>query len=199
MVVQTQQHYYTPEEYLELEEKAEVRNEYIDGEIKPMTGGTTNHNKIAGNFYKKFPDSIDGQNYDIYINDVKLWLPKYRIYTYPDVMVIKGEPIYEGSGTTKIINPSLIVEVLSNSTKNYDKGDKFKYYRSIPSFQEYILIDQYSFAVEQYAKQSQGQWLFKEYEGKDAILNLDSVKLEMSFKDIYARVEFETSEDVESI
>lgn len=197
MVVQTQQHYYTPEEYLELEEKAEARNEYIDGVIKPMTGGTTNHNKIAGNFYKKFPDSIDGQNYDTYINDVKLWIPKYRIYTYPDVMVIKGEPIYEGSGTTKIINPSLIVEVLSNSTKNYDKGDKFKYYRSISSFQEYILIDQYSFAVEQYAKQSEGQWLFKEYEGEDAILNLDSVELQISFKDIYARVQFEESEDVE--
>jgi Uma2 family endonuclease len=199
MVVQTQQHYYTPEEYLELEEKAASRNEYIDGEIRQMTGGNTNHNKIAGNFYKKFPNNIDSQNYETYINDVKLWIPKYRIYTYPDVMVIKGEPIYEGSGTTTIINPLLIVEVLSNSTKNYDKGDKFKYYRSIPSFQEYILIDQYSFTIEQYAKQSQGQWLFKEYEGKDAILNLDSVEMEMSLKDIYARVELEQSEDVESI
>lgn len=164
-----------------------------------MTGGTTNHNRIAGNFYKQFPERINGQNQEIYINDVKLWIPKYSIYTYPDAIVIKGKPIYEGSGTTKIINPLLIVEVLSNLTINYDRGDKFKYYRSIPSFQEYILIDQYSFAVEQYAKQSQGQWLFKEYEGKDAILNLDSVELEMSFKDIYARVKFEQSEDVESI
>jgi Uma2 family endonuclease len=105
-------------------------------------------------------------------------------------MVIKGKPIYEGSGTTKIINPLLIVEVLSNSTNNYDRGDKFKYYCSIPSFQEYILIDQYSFAVEQYAIHCEGQWLFKEYEGEDAILNLDSVEFQVSFKDIYARVEF---------
>jgi Uma2 family endonuclease len=72
MVVQTQQRYYTPEEYLELEEKADYRNEYIDGEIKPLTGGITNHNKIAGNFYKKFPDNIDAHNYETYINDVKL-------------------------------------------------------------------------------------------------------------------------------
>ncbi len=162
-----------------------------------MTGGTTNHNKIAGNFYKKFPDNIDGQNYETYINDVKLWIPKYHIYTYPDVMVIKGKPVYEGSGTTKIINPLLIVEVFSNSAKNYDRGDKFKYYRSIPSFQEYILIDQYSFAVEQYAKQSKGQWLFKEYEGENAILNLDSVNLEIYFQDIYVRVDFGQTEDVE--
>ncbi len=190
MVIQTEKRY-TPEEYLELEEISQERNEYIDGEIITMTGGTTNHNKIALNFCRKFPLSINSENYDTYINDVKLSIPQYRVYTYPDVIVIKGEPIYEGVNQTVVTNPLLIVEVLSNSTKSYDKTDKFKYYRSIPSFQEYILIDQYSFSIEQYIKQSQGQWLFKEYEGEDTILVLDSVDCQISFQDIYNRVNFE--------
>lgn len=195
MILQTEKRFYTPEEYLELEEKAEERNEYRDGEIIPMSGGTTNHNKIAGNFYKKFPLTIESESYDIYMIDVKVWIPRYRIYTYPDVMVIKGEPIYEGNSRVMITNPLLIVEVLSNSTKNYDKTDKFKYFRSIASFQEYIMIDQYSFSVEQYVKQSEGLWVFKEYEGEDAVLELESVNFKIPFKDIYERVDFSLSEE----
>ncbi|MEH2067161.1 MAG: Uma2 family endonuclease [Nostoc sp.] len=195
MVLQTDKRSYTLEEYLELEEKAEYKNEYRDGEIIPIAGGTTNHNKIAGNFYKKFPLTVQGQNYDIYIGDVKLVIPRYRIYTYPDVMVVKGKPIYEGTGTTIITNPLLIVEVLSNSTINYNKTDKFKYYRSIAGFQEYIMIDQYSFAVEQFAKQTEGQWIFKEYEGEEAVLLLDSIDFQMSLRDIYERIDFELIEE----
>lgn len=195
MVVQTEKHHYTPEEYLELEEKAEYKNEYRDGEIISMTGGTTNHNKIAGNFYKKFPLTINGQDYEVYIGDVKLSIPDYRIYTYPDIMVVKGQPIYAGTGTTVITNPSLIVEVLSNSTKSYDKTDKFKYYRSIPEFQEYIMIDQYSFSVEQFAKQTAEQWLFQEYEGEEAVLALKTIDFQISLREIYERVNFDLSEE----
>ncbi|MBW4644980.1 MAG: Uma2 family endonuclease [Goleter apudmare HA4340-LM2] len=194
MILQTQKHNYTPEEYLELEAKAEYKNEYRDGEIIPMTGGTTNHHKIAGNFYKKFPLIINGQDYEVYIGDVKLSIPHDRIYTYPDVIVIKGQPVYEGTEKTIITNPSLIVEVLSNSTKNYDKTDKFKFYRSIPEFQEYIIIDQYSFAVEQFAKQTADQWIFQEYEGEEAILALKTIDFQISLREIYQRINFELSE-----
>jgi Uma2 family endonuclease len=134
--------------------------------------------------------TIQEEDYEIYMGDVKLSIPHYQIYTYPDVMIVKGKPIYEGTGKKIIINPLLIVEVLSNSTKNYDKIDKFKYYRSISGFQEYILIDQYSFAIEQFAKQTEGQWIFREYEGGDAILRLDSVNFQISLGDIYERVDF---------
>lgn len=195
MILQTEKRRYTPEEYLELEETAEYKNEYKDGEIIPIPEVTTNHNKIAGNFCKKFPLTVQGENYDIYMSDVKLWIPNYRVYTYPDVMVIKGEPIYEGTGTANIINPLLVVEVLSNSTKSYDKTDEFKYYRSIPYLQEYIMIDQYSFAVEQFAKQSGGEWIFKEYEGENAVLKLYSVDFQITLQDIYQRVNFELSDD----
>jgi Uma2 family endonuclease len=195
MILQTEKRYYTPQEYLELEERAEYRSEYRDGEIIPMLGGTTNHNKIAGIFCRKFPLTVQGQAYEIYIMDVKVWIPRYRLYTYPDVMVVKGEPIYEGTNTTTITNTMLIVEVLSNSTKNYDKTDKFKYYRSIPEFQEYIMIDQYSFSVEQYVKKAEGEWIFKELEGANAVLALNSIEFQISFRDIYDPVNFELSEE----
>ena len=142
MVTQTKTQYYTPEEYLNLEKKADCKHEYRDGKIISMTGGTTNHNKIAGNFYSYLRFTLKGQKYETYIGDVRLWIAQYRLYTYPDVMVINGQPSYEGKGKTTVTNPCLIGEVLSKSTHNYDQGDKFRFYRSLPTFQEYILIAQ---------------------------------------------------------
>ncbi|WP_414529834.1 Uma2 family endonuclease [Nodularia chucula] len=190
MQLETQKRYYTPEEYLEIEEEAEFRSEYRDGEIIPMTGGTTNHNKIAGNFYAYLKFALRGKNYDVYISDVRLWIPRYRQYTYPDVMVIEGQPVYTGTNTTTVMNPLLIAEVLSKSTKNYDQGDKFLYYRSIPEFKEYVLIDQYQYHVMQYVKTAEGQWLFNELEGESAILSLQTVDVNIQLSDLYEKVNF---------
>ncbi|HEY9652231.1 MAG TPA: Uma2 family endonuclease [Coleofasciculaceae cyanobacterium] len=195
MQVQTENRYYTPEEYLELEEAADYKNEYRDGHIFPMTGGTTNHNKIAGNLYAHLKFALRGQNYDVYIGDVRLWIPRYRQYTYPDVMVIQGDPIYTGMGTTTVMNPSLIVEVLFKSTKNYDQGDKFTYYRSIPEFQEYILIDQTRYHVMQHTKTLEGKWLLSEYESEVAVLELSSIQFQISLSEIYEKVNFEEREE----
>ncbi|MDM9383026.1 Uma2 family endonuclease [Chlorogloeopsis sp. ULAP01] len=195
MQVQSPKRYYTPEEYLALEEAAEYKSEYRDGEIVPMTGGTTNHNKIALNFAANLKFGLRGQNYDIYIGDVRLWIPRYRQYTYPDVMVIEGEPLYTEIGTTTLMNPLLIVEVLSKSTKNYDQGDKFLYYRSIPEFKEYILIDQERYYVMQYSKTLEGKWLLTEYESQEAVLELSSIRFQISLNDIYDRVNFTETEE----
>ena len=195
MQLQTQKRSYTPEEYLELEEAADYKSEYRDGEIVPMTGGTTNHNKIAGNFYANSKFALRGQDYDIYIGDVRLWIPRYRQYTYPDVMVIQGEPIYTGMATTTVMNPLLIVEVLSKSTKNYDLGEKFIYYRAIPEFNEYILIDQTKYHVMQYTKTLEGRWFLTEYESEETILELSSIEFQINLKEIYEKVNFTDSED----
>ncbi|MEQ9672041.1 Uma2 family endonuclease [Coleofasciculus sp. G2-EDA-02] len=195
MQLQTQKRSYTPEEYLELEEKAEYKHEYRDGDIVPMTGGTTNHNEIALNFAANLKFGLRGQNYRVYIGDVRLWIPRYRQYTYPDVMVIEGEPIYTGTATTTVMNPSLIVEVLSKSTKNYDLGDKFIYYRSIPEFKEYILIDQTKYHVMQYAKNPNSQWLLSEQESAEAVLELRSIEFQINVSDIYENVNFADSEE----
>jgi Uma2 family endonuclease len=194
MILQTDKQYYTPEEYLTLEEKATEKHEYRDGEIALMPGGTTNHNQIAGNFYRQFPLKIQNQDYYVYINDVRLWIAQYRIFTYPDVMVIKGKPMYGGKGTSNVTNPLIIVEVLSQSTRDYDRTDKFQYYRSIPEFREYILIDQYRFYVSQYFKQEDGKWIFNDYQGEDSVLKLACDEFEISFQDLYARVDFELDE-----
>ncbi|WP_413200088.1 Uma2 family endonuclease [Nostoc piscinale] len=190
MQLEIKPHHYTPEEYLELEENAEFRNEYRDGEIIPMTGGTTNHNKISGNLYAYLKFVLKAQDYEIYISDVRLWIPRYRQYTYPDVMVIAGEPVYTGTNTTTVMNPCLITEVLSKSTKNYDQGDKFTYYRSIPEFKEYILIDQYNYHVMQYVKTAEGQWLFTDIETQSATLSIQTLNIEVALNDIYERVNF---------
>ena len=191
MQVQTSSKYYTPEEYIELEEKSEFKNEYIHGEIIPMTGGTTNHNEIALNFCTNFKFNMRGKNYKIYMGDVKLWIERYQIYTYPDIMVIQGEPTYQGTGTTQVTNPLMIVEVLSKSTINYDRTDKFRFYRSLPELKEYIMINQYEYFIEQFAKNAEGQWVLTEYESVNDILSLKSIDFQIPFSDIYEGVNFQ--------
>jgi Uma2 family endonuclease len=195
MLTQIEKRYYTPEEYFALEEQAEYKSEYHAGEIIPMIGGTTNHNKISLNFCRKFPLSINNQNYEVFMGDVRLALPRYQRYVYPDVMVIQGKPIYEGTGTTTVRNPLLIVEVLSKSTQSLDRGNNFFYYRSIPEFKEYILIDQYSYYVEQYTKTDQNQWVLTEYDSAESVLSLRCVEFKISFNELYYRVNFDENEE----
>lgn len=193
MTVALEKEHYSFEEYLALEETAEDKHEYQDGEIVSMTGGTTEHNKIALNFASNLKFTLKRKQYDIFIGDVKLWIPTYRQGTYPDVMLIEGESIYYGSGKTTVLNPSLIVEVLSKSTQNYDQGDKFFYYRSIPQFQEYILISQDQYYVMQFNKTQEGKWLLSEYMGVNSILSLNSVEFQISFSELYENVVFDKS------
>jgi Uma2 family endonuclease len=195
MQVQTLKHLYTPEEYLKLEEKAESKSEYRDGEIVPMTGGTTNHNQICLNLAANLKFGLRGQNYRVYIGDVRLWIPRYRQHTYPDVMIIEGEPIYTGTNTTTITNPSLIVEVLSKSTQNYGQGDKFLYYRSITEFKEYILIDQKQHHVMQYVKAADDRWVFTELTSESAILSFSLLEFQISLSELYEQVNFAESEE----
>jgi Uma2 family endonuclease len=155
-----------------------------------MTGGTTNHNTLALTIAALLLMSLDSQKYQVYMGDVRLWVEKFRLYTYPDVMIVKGKPIYEGKGTTTIINPSLIVEVLSKSTKDYDQNDKFDAYRSLPEFQEYILIDQYQYYLKQFAKNQEAKWVLTDYYGQDARLKLESIDFQLSLQELYKRVDF---------
>ncbi|MDJ0662048.1 MAG: Uma2 family endonuclease [Crocosphaera sp.] len=188
MTVTSNKRLYTPQEYLKLEETSTEKHEYRNGEIILMTGGTTNHNKLAGTFYANLLLGLEDEKYEIYMGDVRLWIPRYCEYVYPDVMVVQGNPIYQSPGTTTITNPSLIVEVLSKSTKGRNRGDKFRYYRSIPQFKEYVLIDQYSVLVEHFVEADDGKWILTEYETKESILSLVSVQFQISLESLYKRV-----------
>ncbi len=190
MQVQTENKIYTPEEYFLLEETAEYKHEYRNGKIIPMTGGTTNHNEIASNFCAYLKFALKDKNYRVFIGDVRLWIPDYNLYTYPDLMVIEGQPSYYQNRTDTVTNPSILVEILSKSTANYDRGEKFKFYRSIPDFKEYILIDQYQFYIEQYAKTAEEKWEVRYYESEESILKLTSLDFQIAFSDLYERVGF---------
>ena len=187
----------SPEEYLALEEVAESKSEYIDGEIVPMAGGSTNHNKISGNFYAELNFAFKKLDYEVYMGDVRLWIPAKRIYTYPDVMIVVEKPEYFNNRTDTITNPKVIVEVLSKSTKGYDRSDKFEAYRTIPSFEEYILIDQTKIYVEQFYKTENKRWIFSEYNQEDKQICLNSVVLQIALADIYNKVNFEAPETTE--
>ncbi|MEG4486270.1 Uma2 family endonuclease [Microcoleus sp. D2_18a_B4] len=189
------QTYYSPEEYLMLEQGAKFRSEYQDGRIIPMTGGTPNHNQIAGNFYGTLNFATKGQPYRVFINDLRLWIPSKRVYTYPDVMLVAGKLEFAEGRKDTITNAVMVAEVLSESTADYDRGGKFKLFRTIPTFREYVLIDQYEMHVEQFVKTDDNKWVLSEYDGADAVLRLSCVEFEMRLGDIYDRVDFESESE----
>lgn len=187
----TQTRDYTPEEYLAIEEFSEYKSEYINGQIIPMAGGTLNHNKLAGNLYAALNFAFKQQDYEVFIGDVRLWIPEKRIFTYPDVMIIAGEPEYGNNRTDIIANPLVIIEVLSKSTQAYDRGGKFNAYRTIPSFQEYLLVDQTQIHVEQSFITGKKQGWFREYDEEDEAIALAAVPFQMTLDDLYSKVKFE--------
>lgn len=187
--VQEQQHY-SPEEYLKLEVDSEERHEYINGQIIRMTGGTPNHNQIALNLSGALNFALKRQPYRVFVTDQRLWIPERKIYTYPDVMVVK-EPLEFAPGRKDTItNPITIGEILSKSTKSYDRDEKFAAYRTISSFQEYFLIDQYTMHVEQYSKTDNNRWIFSEYEDENFTLSFASIPFQITIADLYDKVDF---------
>jgi Uma2 family endonuclease len=191
--MRVQQSLYTPEQYLALEEKAESKSEYRNGEIVPMAGGTTNHNTITLNMTLSVKLALKGQPYKVFMNDVRLWIDRDRIYTYPDVMVIRDRPIYQGEGTTIVTNPLMIAEVLSKSTRNYDLGEKFGYYRTLASLQEYILIEQSRHQVLQYVKVDK-TWVLTEYETASDVLHFQSIPCQISLSELYEEIDISIGE-----
>ncbi|MEH2460238.1 Uma2 family endonuclease [Nostoc sp.] len=190
----TKQRYYTPEKYLELEEAADYKSEYIDGQIIPMARGTVNHNQIALNLSTDLNFAFKKQNYRVFMGDVRLWILQKRTYTYPDVMILAGEPEFFNNRKDIILNPQIIVEVLSKSTKGYDSEDKFRAYRTISTFQEYLLIDQTRIHVDQFSKIGKKQWALREYDEEDEAIALVTVPFEISLQDLYNKVKFEPVE-----
>jgi len=191
MIAQVETKTYTAEEYLELEINSEERHEFIDGEIVLMAGGTPIHNEITSILNSVLRVSLKGKPYSIFSSDQRLWIPQSKIYTYPDAMVV-ARPIELPSGRTDTItNPVLIAEVLSKSTKAYDRDEKFAGYRSIPSFVEYLLIDQYRLQVQQYSKSEANKWIFSEYSCAGDRVSLTSIPVEFSVADLYENIEFD--------
>ncbi len=188
---------YTPEEYLALEEKAEYKSEYHGGEIIPMTGGSLNHNRIINRVCAFLLYALRGKDCKPFSSGVRLWISKYSKFTYPDVMVIQGEPVLHQNRTDTVENPRLIIEVSSKSTEDYDKKDKLRYYRSIPTLQEYVLINQYELEIQQYTKSDGDFWIYRVYELTEDIVKFGSIEVEMTVAEIYEGISFEEINQVE--
>ncbi|MCW6038834.1 Uma2 family endonuclease [Spirulina subsalsa FACHB-351] len=180
----------TVEDYLKQEEKAIDKSEWIQGKIIKMAGASANHNRLTLNLSRLLPLERGEQNYEIFVSDMRLWIEESQSYVYPDVMVIQGEPEFTDSQQMAVTNPCFIAEILSPSTAGFDKSQKFTLYRSIPQLQEYLLIDQKSYRVELYRKVGERQWLFTEFIGKDAIVELEIVNIQIAFSELYKRVKF---------
>ena len=181
----------TPAQYLALEEMATTKNEYFRGEIFMMAGGSPNHNRIAGNIFAEFNVGLRGRRCEAFNSDQRLHVKKNGLYTYPDVLVVCGQIEYADPKRQEMTNPTVIVEVLSPATKNYDQGGKFELYRDIPSFRDYVLAHQDKVHIEYFHKGEDGRWVLTEFKALTDQIRIISLDLALSLDRIYERVEWE--------
>jgi Uma2 family endonuclease len=184
-------HRYTLEEYFELERQSEARLEYWNGEVFNMSGVDPQHDAIEGNVYHSLRNALHGHGCRIFLANLRIKVPAAPPYRYADLSVVCEEPRYEPiGGVNALVNPILIVEVLSDSTEAYDRGDKFTYYQSIPTFREYLLIAQRRPHVTQLVKESDGTWSHHEYIDPDAIVAVVSLGCKLRLRDVYENIQF---------
>lgn len=183
--------FFTPEEYLTLERSCETRHEYYNGEIFAMGGASKLHVKIVTNLVGELHSQLKAGPCEAYSTDLRVQVAPTGLYTYPDVIVLCEEPRFSDTQEDTLLNPALIIEVLSESTKDYDRGGKFEQYRTIDSFVEYLLIAQDRPHVEHYTRQLDGSWLLHETNSLEDTIQLKSVPCSLRLADIYSKVHFQ--------
>jgi Uma2 family endonuclease len=179
----------TPEEYIELERKAEIKSEYIDGEMFAMSGAIREHSSIVNNIITELNNRLNDRPCEVHGPNLRVKVSAAGAYTYPDVLAVCGELHFEDDQLDTLLNPQLIVEVLSESTESYDRGRKFALYRAIDSLQEYVLVSQSEYRVERYSRRDDGSWTFTEVTDFDGSLELTSVACALPLARVYRRVQ----------
>jgi len=180
--------YLTPEEYLELERKADYKSEYFDGEVFAMGGASPRHVLIVTNVASELRSQLKKRPCTVYSTDLRVKAGPTGLYTYPDVAVVCGAPEFSDQHEDTLTNPALIVEVLSKSTKDYDRGEKFEHYRGIDSFKEYVLIARDKHHVEHYIRRSDNRWLLSETNRIQDTIELPSIGCHLALDEIYDKV-----------
>jgi len=179
---------FTPAEYLAMEEVAEYKSEYHNGEIFTMSGGTTDHSLVAVNAIASLSRQLEPKPCRVFNSDMRLHIERSSMYTYPDGMVICGKIELVKKRKDTVTNPVLIVEVLSESTRDYDRAAKFDLYKQIPSLQEYVLIESERPRFECYRRAADDRWTIEAFDGLDAVARLESIACEMPLRRLYRRV-----------
>lgn len=179
----------TPEEYLAFERKSKTKHEYFAGRLVEMAAGATRaHNLIVSNVIFVFMRQLRGRSGEVYPSEIRVKVPATGLYTYPDVTVVATEARLEDPERDILLNPTIIVEVLSDSTENYDRGEKFHSYRTIESLQEYVMIAQDSYHIEHYVRQPNGQWLLSEATTLAETIHLPTIACDLPLADVYDKV-----------
>ena len=180
----------TPEEYLERERKAEFKSEYFNGEVFAMAGGSRRHSLIAGNLVREFGQQLKKRPCEVHGSDLRLRVSPRGLYTYPDVTIICADPQFADEQKDTLLNPVVIVEVLSASTRDYDRGMKFEQYRLLPSLQEYLTVAQDAVHVEHWVRQPENRWLLAEFRELTETIPLESIACNLPLAEIYDKVEW---------
>src|SRR5437868_11408979 len=183
--------YVSPDEYLRLERQAEYKSEYLNGEIFAMSGASRQHNLVVGNVFGELRQQLRDRACQAYVSDMRVKVRSNGLYTYPDVSVVCGEPQFEDKEVDTLLNPTLLIEVLSQSTERYDRIAKTSYYRTIDSLQEHLLVAQHEVRVEQYLRQRNGQWSQTQYTSADDVVQLTSIDCSLRLSDVYDKIVFD--------
>lgn len=188
--------WYSVKEYLAMERASEIKHQYYQGEIFAMTGASFEHNTIIPNLFRFLGNHFEGGPCRALASDLRVNVNATGLYTYPDLTVICSEPRFEDEVFDTLLNPKVIVEVLSDSTEAYDRGRKFSHYRTIDSLEEYVLVSQNEYRVEVFTRQANGEWLLSEAQGRESSILLRSIDCLLKLNRVYDRVEIpESSQD----
>lgn len=188
----------SPGEYLALEREAEYKSEYLNGDIFAMTGASRKHNLITSNMSAEFIRQLKSRPCEAYVSDMRVKVTATGLYTYPDVVVVCGEPKFEDAYVDTLLNPTVLVEVLSTSTERYDRIAKSSYYRTLDSLAEHLLVAQDKHRVEQYVRQPDGQWLLIDYRSLEDVAKLQSIDCSLALRDVYDKVSIDPDSRIES-
>jgi len=180
----------SPAEYLEIERRAEFKSEYYRGEMFAMAGASPRHAWITGNLVRELGQRLKSKPCRVSASDLRLRVTPTGLYTYPDVVVVCGEPQFADDQADTLLNPKLIVEVLSDSTRDYDRGRKFQHYRSLPSLAEYLTVEQNEPRVERWTRQPENEWLLKEFTSLDQSIRLSSLECDLPLAEIYDKIDW---------
>jgi Uma2 family endonuclease len=183
-------HRLTEAEYLEIERRAECKSEFLDGEMFAMAGGTPNHSLIAANLIFALMMQLKGCPCRVYTSDLRVKVQESGLYTYPDVSVVCGREQVEDEHDDVLLNPTVIIEILSDAREAYDRGRKFEFYRRLASLREYLLVSQHKPLVEQFIRQDNGAWLLHEIAGLEGKLKLPSLGFTIEMAEVYTHIRF---------
>lgn len=178
----------TPEEYLAVERRSEVKHEYFAGEMFAMVGASKRHNLITANIIRVLGNQLLDRPCNVYPSDMRVKISATGKYTYPDVVVACEEEKFDDAENDTLLNPVVVIEVLSEFTEAYDRGRKFEQYQNIDSLTEYLLVAQEPFRVEQYVRQSNREWRYSDYRTAEDVVTISVIGCELALKDVYAKV-----------